>query len=64
MKTLNVTGMTCNHCKMNIEKFVSKIEGVTSVEADYEKNTVKVEGNPDWNEVKEIIGKLGYKVVD
>jgi uncharacterized membrane protein YraQ (UPF0718 family)/copper chaperone CopZ len=56
-----VEGMTCNHCKANVEKGLGQMEKVTEVVADPDQNRVTVQG-PGLSEkqVKEIIEKLGY----
>ncbi len=60
---LNVEGMTCNHCKATVEKFVGKLEGVKTVNATPADNSVVIEGdNINIDLVKETITKLGYTV--
>ena len=45
MTTLNVTGMTCGHCKTAVTEALSAVEGVTSVEVDLDNGKAKVEGD-------------------
>ncbi len=59
---LKVEGMTCNHCKMSVEKFVGRIDGVKSVTATPNENKVEIEGDADIKAIKETIEKLGYRV--
>jgi len=49
-QTLNVTGMSCNHCAMKVEKALNSVEGVESASVDlasksatvvYDENRVK-----------------------
>ena len=56
--------MMCSGCENRVKNTISKIEGVTNVEADHETNTVKVNGedNIDIKSVKEKITDLGYEV--
>ena len=63
MNTLvNVEGMTCSHCKMNVENGIKNIEGVTAVSADVNTGKVEIEGEGvDLNKVKEVVDGLGYK---
>lgn len=60
-----VRGMSCNHCKMAVEKEVSKVAGVKSVTAfpKEEKVTVEFDG-PDSTVViiKAAIDDAGYEV--
>jgi len=58
--TYEVEGMTCNHCKKAVEQAVCEIEGVIKVEAFPQSNTVKIEGNPSQEAVKDTVEKLGY----
>lgn len=41
---IKVEGMTCNHCKMNVENSIRRLEFVESVEANVSKNTVSISG--------------------
>ena len=43
MRTINVRGMTCNHCVMRITKALSGIDGVRNVKVDLEGGTVTFE---------------------
>ena len=45
MTTLNVTGMTCGHCKTAVTEALSAVEGVTNVEVNLENGQAKVEGD-------------------
>ncbi len=59
--TYNVEGMTCNHCKANVEKGLANLETITEVVADPGINQVRLqaEGLSD-SEVKECVEGLGY----
>jgi len=59
-KSYRITGMTCNHCKMTVEKNLAKIAGVNSVQVDLEKGIAYIEGVPNDAEVREAVEKLGY----
>jgi uncharacterized membrane protein YraQ (UPF0718 family)/copper chaperone CopZ len=59
---INVNGMTCNHCKNNVEKGVSEIEGVDEVHVDLANKEVKIQGeNLQLDQIKEKIESLGYE---
>ena len=59
---VKVEGMTCNHCKMNVENGIKAVEGVTGVTADLSKGTVVIEGeHVDMKKVEEAVSGLGYK---
>jgi len=58
---VKVEGMSCNHCKMNVENNLSKIEGIESVSADVSSCEVEISGdNVDIQKVEELINGLGY----
>lgn len=58
---IKIDGMSCNHCKMTVEKALSKIEGVKSYKVDLEQGEAVVTGNPDHKLIIEEINKLGYR---
>lgn len=60
MQEFKVEGMRCNHCKANVEKAVSSIQGVESVQVSLEDKTVLVKGNFTPDEVKKAIEELGF----
>lgn len=60
-KVYKIGGMTCNHCKANVEKNLGKVEGVTSVQVDLDKALAYVEGNPSDEEVQKLVDELGYE---
>ena len=41
-KVMKVEGMSCNHCKMSVEKALSALEGVKSAQVDLQKKTATV----------------------
>jgi len=62
---LNVKGMSCSHCEMNVEKNVSGLSGVKIVKASHNNELVELEGSHvDMKLVKKTINDLGYEVVD
>ena len=57
-----VKGMTCNHCKMSVEKNIGEIPGIDNVLADLESTHVELEGEKiDLALVKECIKELGFE---
>ena len=62
---IKVEGMTCNHCKMNVENGIKSLSGVTGVNADVQTGKVVMEGeNINLEEVKKTVNSLGYKYVE
>lgn len=65
-KTLNVTGMSCGHCKAAVESELNKLSGVERANADVERGTVEVsydEGKVTTEDLNGAIEEAGYKVV-
>ncbi len=60
-KAFKIKGMMCNHCKNNVEKNITKIDGVTAVEVDLEQGIAHVDGDFDVEKVIETINNLGYE---
>jgi hypothetical protein len=59
-----VEGMTCNHCKANVENGLKGLAHVDEVIADPDKNLVTIQaGNLSETGVRDTIEKLGYNFV-
>lgn len=61
-----VGGMTCDHCEMSIRKGVEELNGIITVEANYEDSTTHVTFDPSRTGEEEIIAaieKRGYEVI-
>lgn len=41
-KTINIEGMSCNHCKMRVEKALNAISDVTSAIVNLEAKTAEI----------------------
>lgn len=63
-KTVNIEGMSCNHCKMSVEKALSSIDGVTKVEVSLENKNAIIESDKEINddEIKRVIEEIGFIV--
>ncbi len=59
-QTLKISGMTCNHCKMHVEKALSGVSGVESVSVDLEKAEAVVTGSANLEELKKAVVEAGY----
>ena len=61
---IKVEGMTCNHCKANVETHLEKLPFITSAKVNLGDKSVTLEGNTiDITKAKETIESLGYKVI-
>jgi Cu+-exporting ATPase len=64
--TLNVEGMSCQHCENRVKKAVGELAGVSSVDVDLKKKTVTVEFDPGMateGNFKTAIEEQGYEVI-
>ncbi|MTI69365.1 MAG: heavy-metal-associated domain-containing protein [Firmicutes bacterium] len=62
MKTINIEGMSCNHCVMAVKKALTNLDRVNKVDVKLEEKKAFVEGDVDNNTLKEVIKDAGYKV--
>ncbi|HML36878.1 MAG TPA: copper chaperone CopZ [Bacillota bacterium] len=64
--TLNVEGMSCQHCVKAVTQAVTALDGVSSVDVSLEEKTVAVDYDADQvslDSIKEAIEEEGYDVV-
>lgn len=59
-----VKGMSCNHCKNNVEKAIRSIAGVEDVEVDLGSGAVAIYGVFDAAEVVKAVTSLGFEMDD
>ncbi|WP_258358871.1 copper ion binding protein [Moorella sulfitireducens (nom. illeg.)] len=62
---LQVEGMSCNHCKMSVEKALKGLAGVTAAAVDLAAKTARVTYDPGkvtLEEMKRAITGAGYEV--
>ena len=57
----HVGGMSCNHCKKNVESGLMKLDGVEAVEANVERGEVVLTGIVDEEQVRQAVEALGYE---
>jgi Cu+-exporting ATPase len=43
IKIAHISGMTCGHCKMKVEKELTELQGVDKVEVDLLEGTAEIE---------------------
>ena len=63
--TLEVNGMTCDHCVETIKGALNKIIGLNLIEINLDKSQVKVEFNENQTNIKILSGEivaLGFEV--
>lgn len=65
VKTIDIEGMQCNHCKMTVEKALSQLDGVTKVEVSLEEKKAVITSQKEIEDskIKEIIANVGFEVI-
>ena len=64
VKTIDIEGMQCNHCKMTVEKALGELEGVTKVEVSLEEKKAFIISQKEIEDskIKEAIANAGFEV--
>ena len=62
--TLNVKGMMCEGCENRVKNAIKNIQGVETVDADFNTGKVVITANEEVSpeQFKEIIEDIGYEV--
>ena len=61
-QTIKIDGMTCNHCKANVESNLEQLSFIDKAEVNLGNKSVELIGDHiDLSKVKETIEGLGYK---
>lgn len=61
-KTIKVNGMTCNHCKANVENNLGSITGIEHIDIDLDSGMVQMTGEDiDLVAVKDKVESIGYQ---
>ncbi len=65
MTTINIKGMSCNHCVMAVMKALGEIEGIENINVNLATGEVTFEEAipVDVSVIREKIQKAGYEVV-
>jgi hypothetical protein len=64
LKVVKIEGMTCNHCKANVENNLAKLDFIKDVKIDLATGRVELEGDDiNLEKVKDVVNGLGYKYV-
>ncbi|MBS6030134.1 MAG: heavy-metal-associated domain-containing protein [Kocuria rhizophila] len=66
--TVNVSGMTCEHCVSSVKEELAEVPGVTAVDVDLNSGgispvTIESTGDLDLQAVTEAVAEAGYSVV-
>ncbi len=61
---INVSGMTCNHCKQSVSNAISSINNVNNVKIDLDSGDVFISGGEiNIEEVYNSVEKIGFKII-
>ena len=61
--TLHVKGMSCNHCRTNVERAIAALPGVIAVSVDLPSATAVVEGDVLVEDVRQAVEAIGFEIV-
>ncbi|MDR1867453.1 MAG: cation transporter [Treponema sp.] len=63
--TLNIEGMTCNHCVEHLTQALKHVNSVTKVKVSLKEKTATVDHkeNIALSTFKEVVAEAGYEVV-
>lgn len=66
MPTIQIKGMSCEHCVASVRKRLLQIDGISDVQVDLQKNEARyTEAKPvQLDIIKEAIREIGYEVID
>ncbi|MDN5351946.1 MAG: hypothetical protein PWQ12_865 [Clostridiales bacterium] len=64
-KEIIIEGMSCNHCKMRVEKALGGLAGVDSAQVvlDEKKAVIQLSADVSDHDLKEAVEDAGYDVV-
>lgn len=60
-QVLNVSGMTCGHCRAAVESAIREVPGVTGVHVDLDRATATVDGGADLPTLLSAVEEAGYE---
>lgn len=63
VKTIGIDGMTCNHCKAAVEKTISALAGISTVNVDLASKSAKITGTAiDLVQIEYALSRIGYRM--
>jgi copper chaperone len=62
MESINIKGMSCQHCVRSVEKALAALPGVSQIEVSLEEGQVRYLGSGvDREQVREAIRNIGFE---
>jgi len=64
-KTVKISGMSCMHCQMRVEKALKGVQGISEVTVDFKNGLAIIEHDSQVDDliIKNTIKEAGYKPV-
>lgn len=63
--TVNVEGMSCQHCVANVKGKLEALDGITEATPSLEDGNVVIEGSKlDMEAIRQAVNEAGYTVTD
>ncbi len=63
--TINVEGMSCQHCVANVKGKLEALSEVTTATPSLDDKNIIIEGdNPNMDAIRQAVADAGYRVVD
>jgi copper chaperone len=61
-KTVRTPNMSCGHCVATIERELTEVPGVVSVQADLDRGSVTIrwESPATWSQLAALLTEIGY----
>lgn len=59
-KAYKIEGMTCNHCKANVERALGELSNIETLEINLETATAKIKGDVSSDSIKNAVENIGY----
>lgn len=61
-KKIRIPAISCNHCRMTIERELAELKGVTGVKVDVSSKTAEISWDDPlrWEEIVETLKDMGY----
>ncbi len=61
-RTVNIPGMSCEHCVRTIETELSEMEGVQSAKADLTDKSLSIswDGPLGWDDIVTLLNEINY----
>ncbi len=60
--TVHIKGMSCNHCRTNVERAIASLPGVDEVHVDLASGKAVIAGQPDKEALRQAVESLGFEL--